>query len=518
MDSSRFTPAQQSYLPIPVDALQIGMFVAELDRPWLDTPFAMQGLLMETPQDLAQMRQYCTFVYIDPHRAAGPLAVRYLAPGNDAPWNAPEVPNLLAHKTSADKEPAASATTTALRAQQNAASTRFEQMKAALSLPDYSRSPSLIQRIFKNFLGTPTGPGTSGQTLGLRIEQDTEKLAQSLELPSHIRLTFHPDLQSVERELHDARRVYAQTRQIVDMLLTDVQEGVPLGLSAVNEVITEMVDSVIRNPDALLWLSRIRKQSAQTYGHSIRVAVYLLALGRYLGFPKEQMQHLGTIGLLLDVGKLRVPRELLEKPGALTTAEFAVIKQHVHLGLQELSTRGTLAEEVERGIAQHHERENGQGYPCGLHTRQISLYGRMAAIADTFAAITSARPYAPAMSPHDGLLALYQWSGSHFHTALVEQFALAIGVFPVGSLVELSSGEVATIIALNKVHRLQPRVLILTGPDKTVLPQPREADLLQQNAAAQEGLRIVRGLSAGAYGLNLRDAHLDQNTVQQKSD
>ncbi len=489
------------------------MFVAELDRPWLDTPFAMQGLLMETPQDLAQMRQYCTFVYIDPHRAAGPLAVRYLAPGNDAPWNVPEVP---ARKTPTDKKPDPAAATTALRAQQNVASTRFEQMKAALSLPDYSRSPSLIQRIFRNFLGTSAPPGAP--ELGLRIEQDTEKLAQSLELPSHIRLTFHPDLQSVERELHDARRVYAQTRQIVDMLLTDVQAGVPLGLSAVNEVITEMVDSVIRNPDALLWLSRIRKQSAQTYGHSIRVAVYMLTLGRYLGFPKEQMQHLGTIGLLLDVGKLRIPRELLEKPGQLTTAEFAVIKQHVHLGLQELSTRGTLAEEVERGIAQHHERENGQGYPCGLRTSQISLYGRMAAIADTFAAITSTRPYAAAMSPHDGLLALYQWSGSHFHATLVEQFALAIGVFPVGSLVELSSGEVATIIAHNKVHRLQPRVLILTGPDKTVLPQPREANLQQQNDAAPESLRIVRGLSAGAYGLNLRDAHLDQNTVQQKND
>jgi hypothetical protein len=135
----------------------------------------------------------------------------------------------------------------------------------------------------------------------------------------------------------------------------------------------------------------------------------------------------------------------------------------------------------------------------------------MAAIADSFAALITPRAYANALAPQDALMNLYEWAGTSFHGPLVEQFVQAVGVFPVGSMVELSSGEVAVVVAHNRVRRLEPRVLVLTCPDKTPLGQPIERDLLAQaKQTSGTRLRIVRGLAAGAYGLKLRDYYLGQ--------
>ncbi|TAK90523.1 MAG: HD-GYP domain-containing protein [Burkholderiaceae bacterium] len=501
-------------VPVPAGALQIGMFVAALDRPWLDTPFAMQGLLIESVKDIAQMRQYCQYVYIDPLRTVGPLAVRYLPPGSrKLNESAPQASAAAAApETSPPETSPPRITTAALQTQRAVAHQRFEQLKAALALPDYSRSPSLMQRVFNNFRSMP-GAASWLESLHKpdpKIEQELEQLARTLELPPGIRLTFHPDLVSVERELQAARVVYAQTLQVVDVLLKDARAGLPERLEQLNGVVVQMVESAIRNPDALLWLSRLRRQDTNTYGHCMRVAVYMMTLGRHLGFSSQQLEQLCTIGLLLDIGKLRLPREVLQKPGRLSLEEFALVKQHVHLGLQELALHGTFSQEVELGIAQHHERENGQGYPCGLGAGEISVYGRIAAIADTYAALTCERPYAEALSSHDALQTLYEWAGIQFHAPLVEQFARALNIFPVGTLVELNSGEVAVVCTHNREHHLQPRILILTEPDKTPLDEPCAIDLAQQDSRRAQPLHIVHDLPPESYGLSVHDYLRDQ--------
>ncbi|MCZ8337508.1 MAG: HD-GYP domain-containing protein [Burkholderiaceae bacterium] len=265
---------------------------------------------------------------------------------------------------------------------------------------------------------------------------------------------------------------------------------------------------MIDNPDALMWVARMRDEDISTYNHGVKVALYLISLGRQLGFPKRELSYLGLIGMLADVGKIKLPRALLDKPGMLAPSEYRLIKEHVRLGLDAMREAGTLPPEVELGIAQHHERLDGSGYPKGLKGNDISIYGRMAAIADSFAALITPRAYANPSAPQDALMNLYEWAGTSFHEPLVEQFVQAVGVFPVGSLVELSSGEVSIVVAHNRVRRLEPRVLVLTWPDKSPLAEPIERDLLTQGKTAQGRLRIVRGLPAGAYGLKLRDYYM----------
>jgi HD-GYP domain-containing protein (c-di-GMP phosphodiesterase class II) len=254
----------------------------------------------------------------------------------------------------------------------------------------------------------------------------------------------------------------------------------------------------------------MRETHMATYEHSVRVSLYMIAVGRTLGLPRETIESLGLTGILADVGKTRIPRALLDKPGMLTPVEYRIAKDHVRLGLKALTDDARLAPEVRAGIAEHHERMDGSGYPRALKGTQISLWGRIAGIADCFAALITERPYAKAMAPQDALMSLYEWSGTAFHPPLVEQFVQSIGVFPVGSLVELSNGEVAVVLAQNRARRLEPRVIVLADAQKKLLDAPFERDLFQQAAVrGVKPMRIQRGLPSGAYGLKPHDYYAD---------
>jgi HD-GYP domain-containing protein (c-di-GMP phosphodiesterase class II) len=237
--------------------------------------------------------------------------------------------------------------------------------------------------------------------------------------------------------------------------------------------------------------------------------VYLTSFGRHIGFPKPQLSQLAQIGMLLDIGKIKLPRYLLEKQGRLTAEEYEEAKSHVAHGISILTETPNTDAEVLDGIEQHHERMNGSGYPRGFQGDEICIYGRMAGIVDTFAALTNHRPYAAAASSYEALRSISGWAGEFFHEALVQQFVSSIGVFPVGSLIELSTGEVAIVVAHNKVRRLKPRVLVVTGPDKTRSPHPAMLDLLYDNkSGGDEPVYIKRGLPAGAHDLDLTEFYL----------
>jgi HD-GYP domain-containing protein (c-di-GMP phosphodiesterase class II) len=315
---------------------------------------------------------------------------------------------------------------------------------------------------------------------------------------------------TTEEELAPATEAYRRTNEVLHRIAEDIRVGRTLALQEIEEVISDMVESMVRNPDALMWVMRLREHDSSLYGHGLYAAVYLVALGRHLGFPKDYLSRLGTIGMLLDIGKIKLPRELLEKKGSLTNAEYETIKTHVQLGLDSLKETPNLHPEILEGIAQHHERENGSGYPKGLKDTEISIFGRMAAIADSFAALTNQRPYAEAVSAYDALRSLSGWGGEYFHGPMVEQFIQAVGVFPVGSLVELSSGEIAVVISHNKTRRLKPKVLIVTGPDKTPSTHPASVDLLYAPAQGnQPAVHIRRGLASGAYGLDASEFYVN---------
>lgn len=329
-------------------------------------------------------------------------------------------------------------------------------------------------------------------------------------LPAGQPLAQWTDARPIEEELPRARVAMDRGEKALATMFSDVRRGRVPQVDQVSDAMAGVADSMIENPDALLWVAHLRDKHTRSYRHAMRVALYMVALGRGLGFPRNQLASLGSVGLLADIGKTRVPQALLDKPSTLTPEEFEKAKLHVSLGHEMLAASGRLPGDVLGGIFQHHERLDGSGYPRGLKGDEIGLYGKMAAIADCFTALSARRAYADPLAPQDALMSLYQWADTSFHGALVEQFVRAIGVFPVGSLVELSTGAVAVVVANQRVRRLQPRVLLLTGPDKRQLAAPLEVDLLQRPREEQsESLRIVRALPAGAYGLVLRDYYGD---------
>jgi HD-GYP domain-containing protein (c-di-GMP phosphodiesterase class II) len=374
--------------------------------------------------------------------------------------------------------------------------------------PVDEKGESLMRRIFGGFRDLISRDEVEKFDDKVEIVEDRPVQRPSV-LPQHIQLTIYEDQRTVEEELAPANTAYSRTSDLLGKLAEDLKLGNKLEIEQVQEVVDDMVESMVRNPDALLWVTRLREQDVTTYGHGLQVAVFLVAFGRHLGFPKTQLGHLGQTGLLLDIGKIKMPRELLEKNGPLTPDEFTLIKTHVDRGLEILNETPNFHPDIMDGIAQHHERHNGSGYPYGLAGDAISIFGRMAGITDCFAAMTKRRPYADAISSYEALKSLSGWSGEYFHEAMVEQFVQSVGVFPVGSLVELSSGEVSIVVSHNKVRRLKPRVLVVTGPDKTPSKFPMMLDLLYEpKLGGDKPVYIRRGLPTGAYGLDPREYYL----------
>ena len=325
-------------------------------------------------------------------------------------------------------------------------------------------------------------------------------------IPETVLLTIYEDKQPVEDEIGAATAAFQRTNELMHRMVEDIRAGATLQLESVEEVISDMVDSMVRNPDALMWVARMREQHLTVYDHGLSVAVSLVAYGRHLGYPKDQLSQLGMMGLLLDIGKIKLPRELLEKNARLSSDEFEQIKEHVDLGLEVLMQTPNLHPDVLEGIAQHHERMNGTGYPNNIMGDKISIFGRMAAIADTYAAVTKHRPYAEAISPHEALQMLSNWSGTQFHADMVEQFIQSNGVFPVGSLVELSTGEVAVVVTHSKLKRLRPKVLVVAEADKSHCKHPAMRDLLYD--VSDNPAYIRRGLPSSAYGLDPSEYYL----------
>jgi HD-GYP domain-containing protein (c-di-GMP phosphodiesterase class II) len=211
----------------------------------------------------------------------------------------------------------------------------------------------------------------------------------------------------------------------------------------------------------------------------------------------------------MDIGKLELDPQLVNKTGPLLPEEFVELQRHVDLGLARLESTMQLPRAVIEGIAQHHEWIDGSGYPAGLSGEQIGIYGRMAAIADMYAALTTHRPYAPTMSSYDALQLMYARAHAQLHGPLVEQFVRAIGLYPVGSLVLLNTEEVAVVTALDKVQRLEPRVLVLTGPDKNTLERPFELDLMRGPKDARGNqIKILRSLPAGVHNIDFRNFYI----------
>lgn len=301
---------------------------------------------------------------------------------------------------------------------------------------------------------------------------------------------------SLEKELNRATKLHQQGKDIQKLLLENVQKETPFDTSIPKAFSNKLVESVDRNPDALLCLTKIREKDDYLLEHSLNVAILLANFGKYLGMSEEEVQDLSYAGFLHDLGKIKIPDEILHKPGRLTESEMEVMKGHVKHGVDYLETMNIAAPLVQ-AISEHHERLDGLGYPAGKQGDAISKAGRMLAIADMYDALTADRVYKPGMSSQKAFSILMSDAPFRLDKALVQQFIMCLGVYPVGSLVLLSNERLAMVLE-QKDSPLTPLVKVFYSVRNSHYLTPRDIDL-----SVDKTVSIVKAVIASDYKIDV---------------
>ncbi|WP_196137459.1 HD-GYP domain-containing protein [Aliikangiella sp. G2MR2-5] len=306
-------------------------------------------------------------------------------------------------------------------------------------------------------------------------------------------------------ELPRANSYYKSSRKLVKDVMQSVLNDEDFDLNSVKVAVEDCIESILSNQDALLLLSNIKNADEYTAEHCLRVAIMAIAFGRYVGFEEEDLKCLGIGALLHDVGKMKVPDKILNKPGKLTPAEFNIMKDHAIEGFKILKRKPALSEIAIDIAHSHHERLNGEGYPRKIQSHQISKYTRLVTIVDTYDAVTSERIYSSAKSPSTAFGILRDNAGKHFDKELVEKFIEWMGIYPVGSLVELKTGEVGIVLKVYQAQKLKPRILLVTD-EKKESGYEKVVDLSHMAVHSSGSLYQVKSvLPNGAYGINLEN-------------
>lgn len=310
-------------------------------------------------------------------------------------------------------------------------------------------------------------------------------------------------------EAPNARRANDDARAFAERMISDARAGRKLSAQQVQDAVEPIVQSVLRNADAFLWISSLLSRDSYLYSHAVNCSALCAAMGRHMGFAEDALIHLATGGMLLDIGKSSIPEELLNSAESLRKDDLEVVRAHVAASLQIMDDAGISNAVVRDMVLTHHERIDGSGYPDGLALNRIPLFGRIAAVIDSYDAMTSERPYRSAVSRHEALQQLYRAHETLYQSEVVEQFLQCLGVYPTGSLVELSNGKVGIVMEQNQARRLQPRLLLLLDANKELYTRFPEIDLLQHATEQPEHpIRIVSALEPSAYGLDPRTLYL----------
>lgn len=388
-------------IKVAVGDLTIGMYVAELDRPWTGTPFLFQGFLIREQQELSLLLEHCQSVWVDARQSTSSSAHRL--------------------------------------AQQS--------------------------------------PSTALEAAVAKVKFDTA--------------------------MHQAQPIWQAAHECSLRILNAVRLGHDLDVATVKAVVKECVEHILENPSAMLWLARIKDSDEYTAEHCLRVGILSIALGRELGLMPLELEQVGICGMLHDVGKLKIPDEILNKPGKLTEEEFTIMRRHSIEGRKLLmSNRETPPAAVDVAY-NHHERMDGGGYPRGLKAHQIPFFAKLIAVVDAYDAINSDRVYSKGRSTMESLRILFDAANSQFDEEIVLAFIRMIGIFPPGEIVELTNGEVAIITACSPEHKLKPRLLRVLDSKK----QPCKVRVidLQKNPCDETGLpyRVGEVHPTGAFGIDI---------------
>ncbi|OMG53000.1 hypothetical protein BJN45_12225 [Azonexus hydrophilus] len=432
---------------LPVAELKIGMFVVEPDCPWTEFSFALQGFVISTPEQVDIFQRKCRFVQIDRSRS---LNEHYAEPKAriDRPLRSSPLPVA---------QPADDDSTIVRRP------------------PIFSAEQVERQRRRRNFL----------------------EFLHGQEGDAHV--------QALGRELSYIEPRYDSLLKALQQTFQQVTAELHFDFGNVREGVRDVAGSLQRNPDAVMWLLRLKSVDQYSFDHAMDVSIHALLLGGHVGWRGQRLLELGVAGLLQDIGKTQVPPELLSKTDPLTGEEQYLVRSHVASSLEILMRQSNLPSDVLQIVSRHHERWDGSGYPQRLRFEQIGLAAEIAGLVDSFCAMLRNKPYRTAIGHQQALEELFKLRDKQFNPVLMEQFVQCVGLYPIGTLVEFSSGEVGVVIQQNRVQRSRPRVLLMLDTGKEPVRSYRVIDLRKPEFDA---VRIIRALPNDAYGLSANDYYL----------
>jgi len=281
----------------------------------------------------------------------------------------------------------------------------------------------------------------------------------------------------LKEELERARAIRDDANRVVVEVMQNIRFGQQIQMEKVDHVVGDMVESVLNNKHALMSLSRIKQKDEYTFMHSVSVGVLMISFCKTVGYDRNKMNQVGMGAILHDIGKMKVPQDILNKSDTLNDEEFELMKDHVVQSRKILEEIGDVPVPAMAVAAQHHERWDGSGYPDGIKGEEISVYGQMAAVVDVYDAITSNRIYHKRIEPAEALKKIYEWKGTQFSEEMVQNYIKCVGIYPIGTLVRTESGFLGVIIEQALTNTLRPRVRLIFNIKKEIFINPKDIDL-----------------------------------------
>jgi putative nucleotidyltransferase with HDIG domain len=413
---------------LDIGDLAVGMFVSELDRPWIETPFLFQGFRITNEAELNKLIELCKFVVVDIEKSKVPI--------------------------------------------------------------------------------------TKGSVM-----------ASEPNMELNLKRKPKPYVKTFEEEYEYAKTVYKDSQSRVNRFFADTRLGKNIAMTGVSTSVTPLVDSIFRNPNTLTLFSNIKASNENLETHSINCCILSLTFARHLGFDKTKMYELGVAALLHDIGETQIPDNILNKRGNPTKEEQDILHNHCNIGATMLSKVNGIPHSAISVAQHHHERSNESGYPSKLSGEDIGLFSKIIAVIDMYDTLTTGLSNQPPITCSDALKHMYEWRNDLFDATIVEQFIQCLGIYPIGSAVQLSTGETGIVITVPEKNRLSPSVMLIkNSKNQTFLP-PRIVNIAMINEAAvnaededgehTESLEITKVIDPKSFDMDLKNFVLRELTVAQ---
>ena len=381
------------------------MYVSELDRPWIESPFIFQGFLITNDQELLQLNQCCNYVYVDVEKSKV------------------DVPKRLVMSATSKKKPV------------------------------------------------------------LKKE------------PPPVDVPF-------EKEFDRAKSIYVDAVDVVSDILTDLRAGKLFTIKDVKNTVIEITGSIMRNPDAMMLLTQIESQGKASSQHALNVCILSTAFGRYLGMDEKKLYELALGAMLHDVGETQLPDGLMDKQQNYSQEELHLMQSHTLKGGEVLSQMDDIPDSAITIAMTHHERANGSGYPKRLINEQISTFAKIVSITDVYDSVTSGTKREESISSTDALKSMYDWRNELFDGELIELFIQSLGIYPIGSTVQLRSNEIGIVISTSAERRLSPTLLLVLDQDLEPYRPPTIINLSQYIDEENAQYEITKVVNPEDYSID----------------